>query len=228
MSLRHYTRGHTQGKRVIMFRTKLNSSFKRSLTYILAFVMFQTSYAQIAHAKKDFPSFKTQSFQGSGDDIVDFETGKRAIVRFSCPACTSNTVLKTDGRESLLVNEVDSYTGEHLINMNANSLTTSYEITADSSWTLSISDLNSVTRVTGKSVSGQGDSVIYVPSTYSKVLVKNVGMSNFVVYSWPMKQPIFFMPLLVNEIGNYKGTKRIKTPGLVSIRSQGEWSLNFG
>ena len=82
-------------------------------------------------------------------------------------------------------------------------------------------------RVTGKSVSGQGTSVVYVSSTYSKVLVKNVGMSNFVIYSWPIKQPSFFSPLLVNEIGSYKGTKRIKTPGLISIRSQGEWSLNF-
>ena len=210
-----------------MFQTKMNSRLKRSLAYVLAFAMLQTSYAPIAQAKKDFPSFKTQSFQGSGDDIVDFETGKRAIVRFSCPACTSNTVLKTDGRESLLVNEIGSYAGEHLINMNANTLTTSYEITADSSWTLSISDLNSVRRVTGKSVSGQGTSVVYVSSTYSKVLIKNVGMSNFVIYSWPKKQPAFFSPLLVNEIGSYKGTKRINTPGLVSIRSQGEWSLNF-
>ena len=210
-----------------MFQTKINSRLKRSLAYVLTFTMLQTSYAPIAQAKKDFPSFKTQSFQGSGDDIVDFETGKRAIVRFSCPACTSNTALKTDGRESLLVNEIGSYTGEHLINMNANTLTTSYEITADSSWTLSISDLNSVTRVTGKSVSGQGTSVVYVSSTYSKVLVKNVGMSNFVIYSWPIKQPSFVSPLLVNEIGSYKGTKRIKTPGLISIRSQGEWSLNF-
>lgn len=211
-----------------MFRTKIDSRFQRSLAYLLALMMLQTSYAPIAQAKNNFPSFKTQSFQGSGDDIVDFETGKRAIVRFSCPACTSNTVLKTDGRESLLANEVGPYTGEHLINMNANALTTSYEITADSSWTLSINDLNSVTRVTGKSVSGQGTSVIYVASTYSKVLVKNVGMSNFVMYSWPIKQSAFFSPLLINEIGSYKGTKRIKTPGLVSIRSQGKWSLNFG
>jgi len=205
----------------------MNSRLKRSLAYVLAFVMLQTLYAPIAQAKKDFPSFKTQSFQGNGDDIVDFETESRAIVRFSCPDCTSNTVLKTNGRESLLVNEVGSYTGEHLINMNANTITTSYEITADSSWTLSISDLNSVKRVTGKSVSGLGTSVVYVPSTYSKVLIKNVGMSNFIIYSWPIKQPLFFSPLVVNEIGSYKGTKRIKTPGLVSIRSLGEWSLNF-
>ena len=210
-----------------MFQKKSNIRLRKSLAYILAFAMIQSSYAPNAQAKNDFPSFKTQSFQGSGDDIVDFETGKRAIVRFSCPNCSSNTVLQTDGRESLLVNEIGPYTGEHLINMNANTLTTSYEITADSSWTLSISDLNSAKRVTGKSVSGQGTSVIYVSGTYSKVLVKNVGMSNFVIYSWPIKQPIFFMPLLINEIGSYKGTKRIKTPGLISIQSEGQWSLNF-
>lgn len=210
-----------------MFRTKMNGRLRRSLTYVLAFVILQTSYAPIAEAKKDFPSFKAQSFQGSGDDVVDFETEQRAIVRFSCPACTSNTVLKTDGRESLLVNEIGAYTGEHLINMNANTLTTSYEITADSSWTLSISDLNSVKRVTGNSASGQGTSVVYVSNAYSKVLVKNVGMSNFIVYTWPRKQPAFFSPLLINEIGSYKGTKRINTPGLISIQSQGKWNLNF-
>jgi hypothetical protein len=210
-----------------MFQTKMNGRLRKSLTYVLAFVMLQTSYAPIAEAKNDFPSFKTQSFRGDGDDIVDFETDKRAIVRFSCPACTSNTVLKTDGPESLLVNEIGSYTGEHLINMKENSLTTSYEIEANSSWTLSISDLNSVRRVTGNSVSGQGTSVVYVSSTNSKVLVKNVGMSNFIVYTWPIKQPAYFSPLLINEIGSYKGTKRIKTPGLITIQSQGKWSLVF-
>ena len=210
-----------------MFQTKMNGRLRRSLTYVLAFVMLQTSYAPIAEAKNDFPTFKTQSFRGNGDDIVDFETDKRAVVRFSCPACTSNTVLKTDGPESLLVNEIGAYTGEHLINMKENSLTTSYEIEANSSWTLSISDLNSVKRVTGNSVSGQGTSVVYVPSTYSKVLVKNVGMSNFIVYTWPNKLPSYFSPLLINEIGSYKGTKRIKTPGLITIQSQGKWSLVF-
>ena len=210
-----------------MFQTKMNGRLRKSLTYVLAFVILQTSYAPIAEAKKEFPVFKTQSFQGNGDDIVDFETDKQAIVRFSCPGCTSNTVLKTDGPESLLVNEIGSYTGEHLINMKENSLTTSYEIEANSSWTLSLSDLNSVKRVTGNSVSGQGTSVVYVPSTYSKVLVKNVGMSNFIVYTWPKKLPPYFSPLLINEIGSYKGTKRIKTPGLITIQSQGKWSLVF-
>lgn len=202
-------------------------NFNISLISVLTLAITYALHVPLAEAKNGFPSFKTQSFQGSGDDIVDFETGKRAVVRFSCPACTSNTALKTDGRESLLVNEIGSYSGEHLINMSANTLTTSYEITADSAWTLSISDLNSITRATGKSVSGQGTSVVYVPGAYSKVLIKNVGSSNFVIYTWPQKLPTFFSPLLVNEIGSYKGTKRIKTPGLVSIRSSGEWSLTF-
>jgi hypothetical protein len=61
----------------------MNGRLRRSLTYVLAFVILQTSYAPIAEAKKDFPSFKAQSFQGSGDDVVDFETEQRAIVRFS-------------------------------------------------------------------------------------------------------------------------------------------------
>lgn len=201
--------------------------FRGLMGFFLIISMLQLSIAPAAQAKKDFPSFKGKTFQGSGDDIVDFEVDKPAIVRFSCPTCSSNTVVKSDGRESLLVNEIGAYTGEHLINMNDGALTTSFEITADSSWTLSVSDLNSAKRVNGRSVSGQGTTVLYVPGTFSKVSVRNVGESNFVVYVWPKKPNPFTFPLLINEIGSYKGTKRVKTPGVIYIKSLGEWSLNF-
>lgn len=205
----------------------LKSLVGKALVLFFISSLLQVQYVSGAQAKNIYPSFKAKTFQGSGDDIVDFEVDKPAIVKFSCPACTGNTVVKTDGRDSLIVNEIGAYAGEHLINMNENALTTSFEINADSAWTLSISDANSAKRVTGRSVSGKGTTVLFVPSSYSKVSVRNVGTSNFVIYVWPRSPGLFYLPLLINEIGSYKGTKRVKTPGLIYIRSLGEWSLNF-
>lgn len=203
------------------------SSVRKLIVLIFAFCLIQVQYAPSAQAKNGYPTFKSKTFQGIGDDIVEFEVDKPAIVRFSCPACSGNTVVSTDGRDSLIINEIGAYSGEHLINMSENALTTSFEVTADSAWTLSISDANSAKRVTGKSLSGKGSTVLYVPSTYSKVSVRNVGTSNFVVYVWPKKPGFFYLPLLINEIGSYKGTKRVKTPGLIYVGSLGEWSLTF-
>lgn len=205
----------------------LRSLLKKVLVLFCISSLLQVQYLPGAQAKSVYPTFKGKTFQGSGDDIVDFEVDKPAIVKFSCPSCSGNTVLETDGRDSLIVNEIGAYTGEHLINMNENALTTSFEITADSDWTLAISDANSAKRVAGKSISGKGTTVLYVPNSYSKVSVRNVGSSNFVVYVWPRSPGLFYFPLLINEIGSYKGTKRLKTPGLIYIRSLGEWNLTF-
>ena len=208
--------------------SRFKKYFRITLVLSLIIPLTQLSIAPSAQAKKDFPSFKGKTFQGSGDDVVEFEVDKPAVVRFSCLACEGNVSVTSDGRESLLVNEIGAYSGEHLINMNSGSFTTTFEVTADASWTLSISDLNSAKRVAGKSASGKGDSVLYVPGSFSKVSLKNVGSGNFAIYAWPKKPSPFTFPLLVNEIGSYKGTKKVKMPGVIYVISSGDWTLSFG
>ena len=52
------------------------------------------------------PTVPRQTYPGSGDNVIDVNIADPAIVTFDCPACASSTVLRTNGAESLLVNEI--------------------------------------------------------------------------------------------------------------------------
>ncbi len=166
------------------------------------------------------PSFKTQKVTGSGDYVVKFEVDSPAIVTFSCPNCSGNTVLETDGAESLLVNEIGGYSGQHLINTGDGSITTKFSITADAKWTLTIADISAVRSVSGP-VTGKGDSVVNLTSSFDTAAVKNVGEGNFAVYGYGAGS----QDLVINEIGSYKGVVNLVGPGVVEITSSGAWSI---
>src|SRR3546814_7249202 len=68
--------------------------------------------------------FLSQELTGAGDSVLDVNIATTAIVTFSCPTCSSNTVLTTNGPESLLVNEIGPYTGTRLLNTSEGSITT--------------------------------------------------------------------------------------------------------
>lgn len=73
-----------------------------------------------------------KSYTGKGDDVIAIEKpASVAIMTFSCPKCTSNTVVKSDGGEGLLVNEIGSYTGT--VPMSAPAL---IQITSDGDWSI--------------------------------------------------------------------------------------------
>ena len=152
-----------------------------------------------------------------------YEISKIALVTFSCVSCSDNTVLKTDGAERLLVNEIGPHTGTYLINSRNGSLTTSFEINADSDWTLKIASVNTAPKVSSKSASGSGSTILNVSSKFRAMKIKAISDSNFVVYNLQGS----YKNLLVNEIGSYLGTVRVTTPGLVQIISTGTWQITF-
>lgn len=174
-------------------------------------------------AATKYPSFATKTFSGTGDDVVLYEISKIALVTFSCVSCSDNTVLKTDGAERLLVNEIGPHTGTYLINSRNGSLTTSFEINADSDWTLKIASVNTAPKVSSKSASGSGSTILNVSSKFRAMKIKAISDSNFVVYNLQGS----YKNLLVNEIGSYLGTVRVTTPGLVQIISTGTWQITF-
>ncbi|MEK8109723.1 hypothetical protein NKG94_45345 [Micromonospora sp. M12] len=75
------------------------------------------------------PKPKPKVYTGRGDDVVKVgDLTDLAIAKFSCPRCTGNTVLKSDGPDGLLVNEIGAYTGKRWINLEEDSLTTQFEV----------------------------------------------------------------------------------------------------
>src|SRR3546814_5270692 len=105
--------------------------------------------------------FLSQELTGAGDSVLDVNIATTAIVTFSCPTCSSNTVLTTNGPESLLVNEIGPYTGTRLLNTSEGSITTRFTITADSNWVLIVDDWTTDPQTAG-AATGTGHAVVWL------------------------------------------------------------------
>ncbi|MEV7606138.1 TM2 domain-containing protein [Paenarthrobacter sp. NPDC089322] len=170
------------------------------------------------------PKVKTQTFTGAGDDIVTADlAGEPAIVTFACELCSSNTVLKTNGRESLLVNTIGAYAGKHVVDTRSTSVTSEFEINADAAWTLSIEDITTIAPSAGP-VSGRGDQVVLLSGKSTKATITHQGEGNFVVQGYGGSYP----ELAVNEIGSYSGTVKLTGPGFVQVNAEGDWTITPG
>jgi hypothetical protein len=160
---------------------------------------------------------------GRGDDVVPVTRTGPKIVTFECPRCNSNTVLLSDGAESLLVNAIGPYSGKRWMDMANGSVTSQLTIKANSSWTLTIGGLESATHVSGP-VGGHGDDVIVDTGSASSAAITNKGgQGNFVVEV--ISESTGSSDLTVNTIGGYSGTNPLSLPGIIQVTSDGSWSI---
>lgn len=144
------------------------------------------------------------------------------IAKFECPACTGNTVVKSDGFESLLVNEIGAYSGQMWLDMRDGSRTSTLTINATGSWTLTVGDIDMATMASG-AVNGKGDSVVFFTGQSTKAKIANVGEGNFIVQVVSLK--LGRVDLAVNHIGGYEGTVPLAGPALIQIKSSGSWTI---
>ncbi|MEJ2859511.1 hypothetical protein [Actinomycetospora flava] len=164
-----------------------------------------------------------RTYRGSGDDVVSVSNQPGAyVLEFSCPRCSGNTVLRSDGSERLLVNTIGSYEGKRWIDIRDGSVTTQLEVEATGSWTITIGGLDRATQANGQ-VSGEGDDVVMMSGNSSVASVTNRGSGNFVVHV--LSGTRSRIDLAVNEIGSYNGTVSLDTPALVQVTSEGNWSI---
>jgi hypothetical protein len=169
------------------------------------------------------PKLPPSVFRGSGDDVVSLDRPPGLkVVKFECPACTSNTVVKTNGFESLLVNEIGAYSGEKWMDIRDGSRTTSVTISATGVWTLTIGDIDMATVARGP-LTGNGDNVVLFTESSSKAKITNNGARNFTVHVVSIETGV--IDLAVNHIGGYEGTVPFDGPALVQISSTGTWTI---
>ncbi|GID26635.1 hypothetical protein [Paractinoplanes brasiliensis] len=169
---------------------------------------------------------KPRVIKGRGDDVVDIPPlTELSVVVFDC-RCSSNTVLKSDGPESLLVNEIGKYKGKRWINLEEGAQTTQFEINASGRWTLTIGSVDQLaTKAASGKVSGKGDDVIVLGGSATKAkITHSKGSSNFVVKAYSLETGDG--GLLVNEIGGYSGTRPLPAPALVEVTADGSWSIS--
>lgn len=166
-------------------------------------------------------AFATVTKSGTGDDVVKLPVDQPLVADISCPACQGNFSVKTDGTgtdDSLPVNTIGAYTGRHIVGAQNGSTIATWTISADSAWTITLSDLSVLKRYSGEA-SGTGDDAFWVTGTPTAAAITNQGKGNFVVESYGADDP-----LAVNEIGNYTGTVPIAA-GVIQITSDGSWTL---
>lgn len=172
------------------------------------------------------PASPPTVYNGRGDDIVSITKDPGvAVLHFDCPQCSSNTIVTTDGAESLLVNEIGNYTGKHLIDLRDGSTTITVTVKASGAWKMTVASGLGAAKVAAgdAAVTGQGDDVVLMHGTATKARITNRGPSNFIVYVISIRPPS--INLAVNKIGGYEGTVALGAPAVITIKSSGNWTI---
>jgi hypothetical protein len=162
-------------------------------------------------------------YEGSGDDVIDVETFELPMVATIEHQGSSNFAIiahTESGSRDLLVNTIGNYTGTRPLNFVEGP--TEFEITADGSWTITITSLLEQPTLAETS-SGSGDEVLFVDTGSGRLTLTHDGDSNFVVLAYGSMRE-----LLVNEIGGYEGTVRLPDALALEIQADGSWTTELG
>ena len=168
------------------------------------------------------PIMPDEVHAGTGDDVIDLTSTGARIFKFECGNCERNVIVHGDGAMSL-VNEIGAYSGRRILDGRDGENTTSLEIKADGDWTVTISDLKSITPTDGPAA-GVGDDVLFMSSTGTKARIVHMGEGNFIVHGYGGDR----IETAVNEIGDYEGTVKLSMPGFVEVQAEPgtAWGIN--
>jgi hypothetical protein len=173
-----------------------------------------------------FGTFASAQRTGSGDSVVKLPSGAAAGLVEATHHGSANFVIETldasNQQVELLANTIGDYTGTTMFTAGLSGEATKIKITADGAWTLKISPVSSSPLFTG-GVAKKGDAVLIYPGTAADLAITNKGTGNFAVKTDDGRGT---GDLLVNEIGNYKGTVPVGDgPLLIVVTSDGKWTM---
>ncbi len=174
-----------------------------------------------------FGDFSTVKKSGRGDSVVKLPAGVGAALVSAKHTGSSNFAIETlddsNQEQDLLVNTIGKYSGTTLL-ADTDQPPKSLRITADGSWTLKLSPVSHAPAMTA-STSGRGDAVLIYKGAAADFAITNKGSSNFAVQAYSDGTSTG-SDLLVNEIGNYKGTVPVSDgPLIIFIQSDGRWTI---
>lgn len=176
--------------------------------------------------------------EGSGDDLIDFEnpfTGDLLGIEVEGSGSSNFAVIPydEDGENiDLLVNEIGSYSGRHLMVIDDifTESPAGFEVQSNGAWTITVfpvlPDYIDVHSASDGPYAGSGDDFFLMVNEdgENRAAITNGGSSNFVVFAVTSGRD-----LLVNEIGSYEGT--VRTPNdefiLFSVLSDGNWTIDM-
>ncbi len=174
----------------------------------------------------NYPAFTAVDFAGSGDDVVTLPTGGKAGMITATYKGDSNFVVETldssNQTGDLAVNTIGSYQGTTAYGIQSlGGDAVRLKVTASGAWTIHVAPLSEAPALPQ---AGKGDGVYQFTSSAAPTwAITHTGQSNFTVTE---ESGSTVMGLLVNEIGNYKGTVAgYSGPGLVIITADGAWTI---
>ncbi|MEV6902134.1 hypothetical protein [Amycolatopsis sp. NPDC051372] len=168
----------------------------------------------------------TETHTGKGDATVQLSwpTDVPGYLTFDCPRCDSNIFVHTDGDENSLINAIGAYHGTVWFNVTeGRDPSRTLTITANSSWTATLSDHRTLPAVTaGKPYAGKGDAVLVLPAGVTHATFKTGSRGNSAVWV----QSGGTMDLAVNEIGATTSDFPVPGPTLVEVQAyEGQWTF---
>jgi hypothetical protein len=168
-----------------------------------------------------------QTFQGSGDDVVEVMPVGPAILDITYSGGSNFIVQNFDANGNqigLLVNSIGSYKGRLELDFKDGEMTSMIQIQSSGDWTMTITPLQpDVLQSINNpgTYQGSGDDVILVIGDPKKATFNRQGESNFIVFAYGNS-----VSLLVNEIGPYTGTVLIPNGTFILVvKSSGEWTV---
>jgi len=171
----------------------------------------------------------TETHEGKGNATVEltWPTDVAGFMKFDCPKCNSNVMVKADGPEGLPINAIGAYHGTTWLNVSRSDDKLHHlEIEANSSWTVTITDYRGVPVLeTGKTYSAHGDQVVRLPAgtTHAKFTSKTRGNTGV----WTLSNE--HMELPVNEIGNCEKDLAVSGETYVRVDAyEADWTLTPG
>jgi len=197
------------------------------------------------------PPPEPTTFSGSGDDITSsFYLNEGIAIFYMTHHGGSNFIIwlynaDTGERKELLVNEIGSYSGSGLIGVTTEWSGVSpgkyvLEVTAGGSWQVTVEQPSPSTAVyLPQTITGRGADV---PSPFTieggkgavKFNMHHDGSRNFIIWLYNVNGDR--EELLVNEIGNYDGSKLVSVggfsgaePGIhyLDVEADGSWSIEI-
>jgi len=173
--------------------------------------------------------FKTITFNGSGDDVVEFDLQDNAyyLIHVVGNAESRHFALKAydeSGRYDLLINTTDEYNGKVFDkSFNKNTLV----VDAKGEWAIEVLDLfkASTSIGQGETVEGKGDDVLLVTSYGKTFTFKHYGEHHVAVKVFDNRMSY---DLAVNDSGNYEGKLLLgKNPTIITVEADGEWEITL-
>jgi len=177
-------------------------------------------------ATTKYGAFEERRVTGSGDDVVMLPTGAKAGIVIATHSGDSNFIIESTTNSGeyvgLLVNEIGTYSGTSAFGIDpwADGIPKYLEITADGPWEITFRPVSKAPTLPS---TGRGDGVFqYLASAATTKTITHRGESNFIVEAYKGSD----WDLVVNEIGNYSGRKRIAAgPSIIVVTADGSWSV---